>query len=307
MNILISGGSGLIGGALRARLAERGDRVVRLVRDEASAGVDAVLWNPGSDDLSTERLGDIDAVIHLAGENIAAGRWNAARKARIMESRRKGTRLLAETVAGMTPKPGVFVSASAVGYYGDRGDEILTEESSTGSGFLSEVCQTWERSTQPAEAAGIRVARLRFGVVLSLRGGALKKMLTPFRLGLGGPIGGGRQWMSWIALDDAVAAVLHVLDHPEAAGALNVVSPNPVTNAEFTKALAGILRRPAIWPIPGVAVKALFGEMGEATVLASSRALPGRLEASGFEFRHPDLEGALAQSLGALGVARLAG
>lgn len=307
MNILISGCGGLIGGALRARLAERGDRVVRLVRDEASAGVDAVLWNPGSDDLSTERLGDIDAVIHLAGENIAAGRWNAARKARIMESRRKGTRLLAETVAGMTPKPGVFVSASAVGYYGDRGDEILTEESSTGSGFLSEVCQTWERSTQPAEAAGIRVARLRFGVVLSLRGGALKKMLTPFRLGLGGPIGGGRQWMSWIALDDAVAAVLHVLDRPEAAGALNVVSPNPVTNAEFTKALAGILRRPAIWPIPGVAVKALFGEMGEATVLASSRALPGRLEASGFEFRHPDLEGALAQSLGALGVARLAG
>ena len=299
MNILITGAGGMIGGALRAALSERGDRVIRLVRDKALAGGDAVFWNPESGEIDADRLAGVEAVIHLAGENIAAGRWTSARKSRIMESRRKGTSLLAETVAGMIGKPGVFISASAVGRYGDRGDEILTEESPAGCGFLAEVCQEWEQSAQAAGAAGVRVATLRFGVVLDSRGGALKKMLPPFRMGLGGPIAGGRQWLSWIALEDAVAAVVHVMERPELSGALNVVSPNPATNAEFTRALARTLRRPAICPIPGFAVKALFGEMGEATVLASCRAEPRRLAESGFHFRYPDLEGALAHAVGA--------
>ncbi len=288
----------MIGGALRTALIKRGDRTLCLVRDRARTGGDAVFWNPESGEIDVERLADVEAVIHLAGENIAAGRWTSARKTRIMESRRRGTRLLAETVAGMPRKPGVFISASAVGRYGDRGDEILTEGSAAGSGFLAEVCQEWEQATQPAEAAGIRVARLRFGVVLGSQGGALKKMLPPFRMGLGGPIAGGRQWMSWIALEDAVAAIVHAMEGLELSGALNVVSPNPATNAEFTRTLAQTLRRPAIWPVPGFAVKALFGEMGEATVLASCRAEPRRLVESGFHFRYPDLKGALAHAVG---------
>lgn len=298
MNILISGAGGMIGGALRTALIKRGDRTLCLVRDRARTGGDAVFWNPESGEIDVERLADVEAVIHLAGENIAAGRWTSARKTRIMESRRRGTRLLAETVAGMPRKPGVFISASAVGRYGDRGDEILTEGSAAGSGFLAEVCQEWEQATQPAEAAGIRVARLRFGVVLGSQGGALKKMLPPFRMGLGGPIAGGRQWMSWIALEDAVAAIVHAMEGLELSGALNVVSPNPATNAEFTRTLAQTLRRPAIWPVPGFAVKALCGEMGEATVLASCRAEPRRLVESGFHFRYPDLKGALAHAVG---------
>jgi hypothetical protein len=236
-------------------------------------------------------------VVHLAGENIASGRWNAVRKARIRESRVRGTQLLCEALSHAAKPPGVLVSASAIGIYGDRGDELLTEASPPGRGFLPEVCAAWEAATEPARARGIRVVNLRIGVVLSRNGGALASMLTPFKLGLGGVIGSGRQYMSVISLDDLVAAILQVIKDPGYKGPVNAVCPDPVTNRQFTKALGGALGRPTLFPMPAFAARALFGEMADALLLASGRVLPERLLAGGFQFQQADVDAALAKAL----------
>jgi uncharacterized protein (TIGR01777 family) len=237
-----------------------------------------------------------DAVIHLSGESIV-GRWTGAKKRRITESRVQGTGHLAEALAKAPQRPRVFISASAVGYYGNRGDEILREESPSGGGFTAEVCRLWEGATQSAAAAGIRTAQMRFGVVMSGDGGALPKMLPPFRLGLGGRLGSGRQWSSWVSVDDVVGAIHHVLNHDTLQGAVNTVSPNPMTNAEFTSTLASVLHRPAIFPMPAFAVKLIFGEMGEELFLGSLRVEPAKLAATGYKFKQPDLKNALKDIL----------
>ncbi|HQR18999.1 MAG TPA: TIGR01777 family oxidoreductase [Gemmatimonadales bacterium] len=240
----------------------------------------------------------MDAAVHLAGESIAAGRWTAETKRRIRDSRVLGTRLLAESLARLMRRPRVLVTASAVGIYGDRGDDILNEDSPPGSDFLARVGQEWEAAAKPAAEAGIRVVHLRFGIILAREGGALPRMVRPFMLGAGGPIGSGRQWMSWIALDDAIAAVLEALHNEQARGPINAVAPGPVRNAEFAAALGAALHRPALIPAPAFALRLLYGEMADAALLASQRVVPSRLEALGFRFRHPALPGALGAILG---------
>lgn len=289
MRLLISGASGLIGSAL-VRAVPADWEVVRLVRTPPGAG--EVRWDPEGGAIDVGAVGAIDAAVHLAGESIA-GRWTEAKKQRIRDSRVKGTRLLARTLAGMSPAPGVLLSASAVGIYGDRGDEVLTEDSPHGTGFLPEVGSAWEEAAQPAAEAGIRVVCMRMGVVLAREGGALARMLPPFRLGLGGSLGGGRQWMSWIALADVTAAMLHLLEAESLSGPVNLTAPNPVTNREFTRTLARVLGRPAFLSVPAFALRLAFGEMADEALLASTRVLPRRLLDSGFTFRHPELEGAL--------------
>ena len=243
-------------------------------------------------------LEGIDGVVHLAGENIADGRWTEAKQRRIRDSRIDGTRLLCERLAQAEDKPSVLVCASAVGFYGDRGDEPLDERSARGSGFLAEVCEAWEEACQPARDAGIRVVNLRIGVVLSADGGALAKMLPPFRFGLAGKLGNGKQWMSWISLDDLVGAIDHALTHEEIEGPVNAVSPNPVTNAEFTSALGRVLSRPTALTMPAIGARVVFGKLADELLLSSIRAQPRALLASGFRFEHPDLETALRQALG---------
>ena len=294
MRILVTGSSGFIGSALVSSLTAAGHTVTRLVRREPKDG--EVLWNPATSSIDAAALEGHDAAVHLAGENIA-GRWTPAKKARIKESRVKGTRLLAETLARLTKAPKVLVSASAIGYYGDRGDAVLREESSSGSGFLAEVAREWEAATQPAALKGMRVVNLRIGVVLSPQGGALAQMLLPFKLGLGGKMGTGRQYMSWIALDELVNIIQHALAAETLKGAVNAVSPKPVTNLEFTKTLGRVLGRPTIFPMPAFAARAAFGEMADELLLGSTRVEPGRLVASGYQFRYPDLEGALRHLL----------
>jgi uncharacterized protein (TIGR01777 family) len=237
-------------------------------------------------------------VVHLAGENIAAGRWTPARKAEIRRSRVEGTRRLCEALAHLPHPPKVLVSASAVGVYGDRGTEILTEESARGTGFLAEVCQEWEMATEPASQGGIRVVNLRFGMILSPAGGALRKMLLPFRLGAGGRVGSGDQFVSWVALDDAIGIVYQALCEETVRGPVNAVAPGPVTNAKFARTLARVLRRPALVPLPAFAARLVFGEMADALLLAGARVMPARLQASGYRFRFPELEGALRHLLG---------
>lgn len=239
-----------------------------------------------------------DAFVHLAGENIAAGRWTRARKARIRDSRVKVTRRLCESLAGLSQPPKVLVSASAVGYYGDRGEEVLTEESPAGMGFLSEVCRGWEAACEPAVQKGIRVVNLRTGMVLSAAGGVLPRMLLPFRMGLGGRIGSGRQFMSWIDLDDLVGVIFHALTCDTLAGPVNAVAPNPVINLEFTRTLGRVLRRPTFFCVPAWALRLALGEMADELLLASARVAPARLAASGYVFRYPELEGALRHVLG---------
>jgi uncharacterized protein (TIGR01777 family) len=290
MRVLISGASGPIGAVLLRALKTRGCTATRLVRDGAS-GSDQISWNPAQP-LSPDSVSGFDVVIHLAGESIV-GRWTGAKKRRILDSRRQGTAHLAEAVAKAAHRPRVFISASAVGYFGDRGEEILREESASGSGFLAEVCRQWEAAVQPVAAAGIRAVQMRLGVVMSSEGGALQKMLLPFRLGLGGRLGDGRQWWSWVSADDVAGAVQHVMDHEELQGPVNTVSPNPVTNVEFTKSLAAVLKRPAIFPMPEFAVRLVFGEMGEELFLASERVAPAKLTASGYQFKRPELREAL--------------
>jgi uncharacterized protein (TIGR01777 family) len=247
--------------------------------------------------LDPRALEGTDAVVHLAGEPIPQ-RWTAEAKRRIRESRVRGTQLIATTLAGLARPPRVLASGSAMGVYGDRAGEVLDEDSALGRGFLAEVATAWEEAAQPAARAGVRLLTLRTGLVLSRRGGALAKLLLPFRLGAGGRIGSGRQWVSWIALDDTVGAILHAIEHPSLAGPVNVSAPEPVTNAEFTATLARVLHRPAVVPVPAFALRLAFGEMGEATLLASQRMRPRRLLESGYPFRHPTLEGALRHALG---------
>jgi uncharacterized protein len=290
---LVSGTSGPIGKALLPTLQKRG-RTTRLVRG-AVTGDDQIRWDPARP-VPPEQLEGFSAVIHLAGETIA-GRWNSAKKARIRDSRLQGTKNLAEALAKTSSPPGVFVCASAIGYYGNRGDEILREESAPGVDFLAEVCREWEAATQPTAQAGIRTVNTRFGVILSRDGGALPKMLPPFRMGVGGRIGDGRQWMSWVHISDVVGAIEHVLDKAGVSGPVNVVAPSPTTNAEFTRTLAAVLHRPAIFPLPAFAVRLAFGEMGEALLLGSQRVEPGKLRANGYEFQFSQLAPALASIL----------
>ena len=292
--ILVSGASGPIGAALVPALKAGGATVTRLVRSSAG-GPDQIAWDP-SRPLSPDLVSGFDAVIHLAGESIV-GRWTAAQKRRILDSRTQGTGHLAEAAAKASPLPRVFISASAVGFYGSRGDEVLREDSSSGAGFAAEICRQWEAAAQPAAKAGIRTAQMRIGVVMSADGGALPEMLTPFRLGLGGRLGNGRQWWPWVSVWDVVGAIQHVLDHESLSGPVNTVAPNPVTNAEFTRVLASVLKRPALFPMPAFAVRLLFGEMGVELFLGSQRVEPSRLAASGYQFQHPELGNALKEIL----------
>jgi uncharacterized protein len=296
MKIAVTGSTGLVGSALVPFLTTGGHHVTRIVRT-GTTEADTV-WNPGTGQIDAARLEGLDAVVHLAGENIAARRWNAEQKARIRDSRVQGTKLLCETLAKLQRPPRVLISASAIGYYGDQGDRELTEESPSGSGFLPEVCREWEAATEAAKKAGIRVVQLRFGVILSPGGGALAKMLTPFRLGLGGRIGNGRQWMSWIALDDVVGCIHHVLATDSLHGPVNAVAPRPVTNREFTKTLGKVLWRPTPFPMPGFMARLAFGEMADELLLASTRVLPRALMDSSYRFLYGDLEIALRHLLG---------
>jgi len=292
--ILVSGVSGPIGAALVPSLKASGAQIVRLVRaGTANAPVDEeqIPWDPAQT-VAPEAVSGFDAVIHLAGESIV-GRWTLAKKARIRDSRVAGTRNLAQSLAKAKDKPQVFICSSAIGYYGNRGDEVLKEESSVGAGFLADVCREWEAATQPAAEAGIRTVQIRTGIVLSPKGGALGKMLLPFKLGLGGRLGDGRQWMSWIDVQDMVGAIHHILKTDLLQGPVNMVAPRPVTNTEFTKTLAGALSRPAMFPVPAFAVKAAFGEMGETVLLGSQRVEPTQLVASGYPFRFRKLRASL--------------
>jgi uncharacterized protein (TIGR01777 family) len=294
--ILISGASGLIGQALGATLVEQGHRVLALERQEGREPY----WNIEKGLVSLGTNKEIDVVIHLAGENVAQGCWTAKKKKRIQQSRVEGTRLLAEFFAGATYKPGLMVSASAVGFYGDRRGEKLDEQSRKGTGFLADVAQAWEAAAQPAREAGIRVVHPRFGMVLSPKGGALAKILPLFKLGLGGPLGTGRQYMSWISIHDVVQAILHIMEHEELEGAVNLVAPHPVTNRQFTKVLGRIVHRPVFLPVPRFFLLLFLGEMAKELLFASTRVYPRRLQESGYVFAEPDLTTAL-QTLLALG------
>lgn len=287
--VTITGGRGLIGTALTRSLRQRGDQVRILSRSPAPG---EFRWNPDSGELDLAALEGSDAVIHLAGEGIATGRWTADRKARIRSSRREGTALVASTLARLTRPPAVFLSASAIGIYGDQGDTILTESSPPGSGFLPTVGMEWEEATSPAATVGIPTALLRIGLVLTPDGGILHRLLPPFRLGLGGPIGDGQQWMSWIALPDLVAAI-QVLLNGTLTGAVNLTAPTPVRNAEFTSLLAATLRRPALFRVPAFALRLAFGSLADEALLASQRVEPARLVAAGFAFQHSHLASAL--------------
>ncbi len=297
VQIAVTGASGLIGSALVPFLTTAGHHVRRLVRGEPKCA-DDFRWDPAAASVDPAALAGCDAVVHLAGESIASHRWTAAQKQKILSSRVESTKLLASSLAALSPRPKVCVAASAIGYYGDRGDEQLDESSRPGAGFLPDVCRQWEAALQPAALAGIRVVNVRFGVVLSPAGGALKTMLTPFRLGLGGRIGKGRQFMSWIGLDDAIGAIYHALLTESLAGPVNVVTPDPVTNQEFTKTLGRVLGRPTFFPMPAAAARLALGEMADALLLASARVHPARLLTSGYTFRYPELEPALRQMLG---------
>jgi uncharacterized protein (TIGR01777 family) len=298
LRVAVTGATGLVGGALVPALRAAGHRVDRVSRRPPAAGTTDIQWDPARGLLDPRALEGVDAVVHLAGESIAALRWTPAVKERIRRSRVDGTRLLAETLGRLTRRPRVLVAASGVGYYGDRGEAPLTEESSPGSGFLAEVCREWERAADPARAAGIRVVHPRLGVVLARQGGALPRVALPFRLGVGGVIGSGRQYWSWIALPDLVRVVELALAVETLAGPVNAVAPTPVTNRELTRVLGRILGRPTLVPLPALAVRLLLGEMGQALLLDGARALPRRLERAGFRFRHPNLEDALRAALG---------
>ena len=296
MRIGVTGATGLVGSALLPALEGAGHEAVGLRRGAGdSAGPPS--WDPATGSVAAG--GPLDAVVHLAGENIAGGRWNAARKARIRDSRVEGTGALCRGLAALDPRPATLVCASAVGFYGDRGDERLDESSPAGSGFLADVCQEWEAAAAAAREAGIRVVHLRIGIVLTPAGGALGQMLLPFKLGVGGVIGSGRQFMSWIALDDLVAAILHAAVTDGLEGPVNAVAPNPASNAEFTKTLGRVLGRPTILPMPAFGARLAFGEMADHLLLGGARVEPSRLLETGFQFGYPDLGGALRHLLGA--------
>ena len=297
--MLVTGASGFIGSALLPALAESGHRPIRAVRGRAvPPGVDAIAWDPMAGTIDAPALEGIGAVVHLAGAGIGDKRWTAARKQLIRESRTRGTTFLAGTLAGLTRKPAVLVSGSAIGYYGDRGDDALTEVSAPGDDFVAGVCRDWESATQPAADAGIRVVSTRSGLVLGRQGGMLKRLLLPFRLGLGGRVASGKQWMSWISLVDEVAAILHAIRTDTLRNAVNLTAPNPVTNDEFTETLGEVLHRPTVLPTPLLPLKAVYGgELVEHLLVGGQRVLPAALESSGFVFSHPTLEEALRSIL----------
>ena len=296
--LIVSGAGGLIGSALIPQLERSGYRVTRLTRRATGAG--DISWDPAGGRLDLRRAGPIHGVIHLAGENVGQ-RWTASRRKEIRESRTRGTALVSAALARLESKPRVLISASAIGIYGNRGEELLTEQSPPGKPereFLVDVCLAWESAADPARAAGVRVVHPRMGVVLSRRGGALKKLLLPFTLGAGGPQGQGTQWMSWLAIDDVVAAVIHLLDRSRLEGPVNLTSPEPVRNREFARELGQVLRRPALLPVPAAALKLAFGEMAEDTILGSARVHPAQLLRDGFRFLYPALAPALRHVLG---------
>lgn len=286
--VVIAGSSGLIGSALVPVLEACDMEVRRLVHTSSETG--HFHWNPERGELDPSVLEGCEAIINLAGENIMSGRWTAARKGRLLSSRVQSTELLANTTARLNRPPSVFLNASATGFYGNRGDEELTEESTSGTGFLAEICRDWEAATVPAENAGVRVVKLRFGAVLTPKGGALKAMLTPFKWGLGGVVGSGIQWMSWIALEDVTNIICTLMQRQEMQGAVNVVTPHPVTNREFTYALGKALHRPTILPLPAFAARLFLGEAADELLLSSTRALPAVLSQHGYAFRFPSLE-----------------
>jgi uncharacterized protein (TIGR01777 family) len=296
MKVLVTGSRGFIGTALVGQLAREGHDIVRLVRSEPRPGAAEVRWNPRGGEIDPAGLKDLDAAVHLAGENLVARRWTERQKKRIRDSRVKGTEVICSALGRLSPPPRVLVCASAIGYYGDRGDEVLRETSEPGTGFLAQLCRQWEEASRAAAEKGIRVVQARTGMVLGTGGGPLAKMLPPFKLGLGGRLGSGRQYISWIALEDAVRALRHALVAQSMEGAVNLVSPHPVTNAEFTRTLGRVLGRPALLPLPGAVVRLALGEMAS-VALASARVQPSRLLEADFEFRHARLESALRHLL----------
>ncbi len=294
--VLVSGASGLIGSHVCQYLAGSGHRIGRLVRREGDPARGEISWRPGEGRVDTAALAGYPVVVHLSGENLM-GRWTAQKRKRIHDSRVNSTRLLAEALASLEQRPRVLLCASAIGYYGNRDDELLTEESYPGRGFLADLCGEWEQAADAARAAGIRVVHMRFGLVLTRAGGVLAKMLTPFRLGVGGIIGSGRQWVSWIDMTDLVRAVEFLIVHEDVAGPVNFVSPKPLTNAEFTRALGSVLHRPTLMFVPAVVVRFGAGAMADETVLASTRVLPQRLTSAGFQFKYADMINALRHEL----------
>lgn len=298
MKILVSGSHGLVGKALINSLTSDGHEIVRLVRTNPS-GTAEVEWHPNQGKLDASNLEGLDAVVHLAGESIASGRWSDEKKRAIRDSRVKGTALLSDALARLNRPPSVFLSASAIGYYGNRGEELLTENSKPGDDFLANVCLEWENATKPAMEKGIRTVHARFGIILDAKEGALATMLTPFRMGVGGRIGNGKQWMSWIAIEDVVNGLKSLIKDESTRGPVNFVSPNPVTNAEFTKTLGRVLSKPTFLPMPEFGVRLAFGEMGEALLLGSQRVEPAVLKEKGFQFAEPSLESAFRHILAA--------
>ena len=298
MTIVVSGSNGVIGSALVPFLTTGGHRVIRLVRSTKPSREPTAYWDPSGGTIDTSALDGSDAVVHLAGEGVAEGRWTQEKKQRIRGSRVDGTRLLCEALQRLPHPPTVLVCASAVGYYGNRGDEPLTEDSPRGKGFLADVCEAWEAATKPAAEQGIRVVNLRIGVVLTPAGGALGTMLRPFKLGIGGTLGSGRQHMSWIAMDDLIGTIYHAIITDTLDGPVNAVAPSALTNADFTRILAQVLHRPSLLPVPAFVLRLLFGELTDEGLLASTRVTPRKLLQSGYVFQYPDLEGTLRHLLG---------
>ncbi|MCE5315862.1 MAG: TIGR01777 family oxidoreductase [Parachlamydia sp.] len=292
MRVMVTGATGLVGSALVAHLRGAGHSVTKLVRHPHAD--DERKWDPAEGQINLKDLEGFEGIVNLAGESIASGRWTMSKKKRILESRISSTRILVETFAKMASPPAVLINASAIGYYGDRGEEPLTEESSSGDGFLADVCRQWEAAAEPASKLGMRVVALRTGIVLAKEGGALAKMIIPFKLGLGGVVASGSQYMSWIAIDDLVRIIAFLLTESSLKGAFNAVGPAPATNRDFTKTLGEVLHRPTFMPMPALAIKFLLGEMGQEMLLNSQKVLPERLQKAGYAFAYPDLNQALA-------------
>lgn len=294
---VISGANGLVGTELSAHLQEHGYAVVPMIRPQSRWEGEALRWEPSKKEIDLHGLNGVDTVVHLSGESIANGRWTNAKKQRIRSSRVDVTRFLAQSLCRLDQPPKTLICASAVGYYGDRGEEVLDESSAPGRGFLPDVCQEWEAAANPARQAGIRVVHLRFGVILSSKGGALKQMLTPFRIGVAGVLGNGKQYMSWVSMTDTIHIIRYCIENTNLEGAINVTSPNPVTNYEFTKTLGAVLSRPTLIPAPAIGLKLVLGEMADALLLASTCAIPKKLLEAGYHFHFTHLREALKTEL----------